>query len=289
MKATTDTEMKIAVLSGKGGTGKTLISVNLAAAAARAIYLDCDVEEPNGHLFLKPENIHKKEVRVLVPRVDKDLCDGCKKCVDFCAFNALAHTGKGLMIFDSICHSCGGCSLVCPRGALSEVERPVGQVEVGRSRDLLIYTGILNPGEVHSTTIIESLLREVQGSEELVIIDAAPGSACNAMESIKDADYVILVAEPSIFGRHNLAMVHELVEVFNKPLGVVLNKLRTGPNPSEDYCKEKGLRILGRLDFDYELGHLSSAGRVAARESESYRQIFGELLEEVVREAASHP
>ena len=123
--------MKIAVLSGKGGTGKTLVGVNLAAAAGKASYLDCDVEEPNGHLFFKPEGLETREIMVPVPRVDKELCDGCRKCVDFCAFNALAHTGRELMILDRICHSCGGCLLVCPQGALSEEDRAIGRVERG--------------------------------------------------------------------------------------------------------------------------------------------------------------
>lgn len=280
--------MKIAILSGKGGTGKTLISVNLAALAPKATYLDCDVEEPNGHLFLKPQLIEKKEIKVLVPRVDDGLCDGCKKCVDFCAFNALAHTGKRLMVFESICHSCGGCMLVCPQGALREVERRVGVLEKGRSGTVDIYTGILDPGEVHSTTIIDSLFDEVKEEDELVFIDAPPGSACNTMESIKSADYLILVAEPSVFGRHNLEMVHELALAFKKPLGVILNKTMEGENPSEDYAREKQLKILGRIPFDFELGELSSAGKLAIRESPSYRELFTRLLEEVLSEAATY-
>lgn len=280
--------MKIAILSGKGGTGKTLLSVNLAAAAKKAVYLDCDVEEPNGHLFLKPVDNKKKDINVLMPVVDNDLCDGCKKCVDFCAFNALAYAGGELMIFEKICHSCGGCKLVCPQGAISEKERSIGTVEKGVSDDIVIYTGMLDPGEASGTMIIESLLEEVKDDKGLVFIDAPPGSACVVMESIKDADYCVLVAEPSIFGAHNLEMVHELVELFKKPFGVVLNKCTEKENPSEKYCKENGIKILGKIPFSYELGGLTSAGKIAANENEEFGELFLALLKEVQSEATSH-
>lgn len=280
--------MKIAVLSGKGGTGKTLVSVNLAAAAGKASYLDCDVEEPNGHLFFKPEGIETRQVKVPVPRVDKELCDGCRKCVDFCTFNALAHTGKELMILDRICHSCGGCVLVCPQKALSEEYRVIGRVERGLWQDVEVHTGILNTGEAISTPILEDLMNQVRGLDGIVIIDAPPGSACNVMESIKEADYLLLVAEPSIFGLHNLEMVHELAQVFDKPFGVVLNKVTEQFNPSEQYCLDKKLRILAKIPFDFELGEISSNGGIAYNESPRFRLLFGDLLKEVLDEAAAN-
>lgn len=280
--------MKIAILSGKGGTGKTLVSVNFAAVAKNSIYLDCDVEEPNGHLFLKPKDTDQRDIKVLIPLVDEDLCDGCKKCVEFCAFNALAYTGRELMIFEKICHSCGGCKLVCPQGALSEKERVMGTLKKGQGDDVLVYTGILNPGEASGTKIIEALLEEVEDEKGLVFIDAPPGSACVVMESIKDADYCILVAEPSIFGAHNLEMVHELVELFKKPFGVILNKCTENENPSEDYCLEKGIKILGRIPFSYELGALTSAGKIAVKEDRHYHRLFSEILKEVQNEASPH-
>ncbi|NLY36773.1 MAG: AAA family ATPase [Tissierellia bacterium] len=280
--------MKIAVLSGKGGTGKTFLSVNLAAVAKKSIYLDCDVEEPNGYLFLKPVDEGKKDIKVLIPVVDEKLCNGCKKCVDFCAFNALAYTGRELMIFEKICHSCGGCKLVCPEKALSEKERAIGRVKKGRTGEILVYTGILNPGEASGTMIIDALLEEVKDEEGLVFIDAPPGSACVVMESIKDADYCILVAEPSIFGVHNLEMVHELVELFKKPFGVVLNKCTDGENPSEIYCLEKDIKVLGKIPFSYELGALTSAGEIVANKNKEYYKLFSALLKEVQDEAAAH-
>ena len=138
--------MKIAVLSGKGGTGKTLVSVNLAYSAKNSSYIDCDVEEPNGYLYLKPKIEMTKEVTVKIPEVDQQKCINCKKCVEFCNFNALAHTGEKLLIFDDICHSCGGCVIICPVDALTEIDKTVGRVEVGQSEHVSVFTGILNIG-----------------------------------------------------------------------------------------------------------------------------------------------
>jgi len=281
--------MRIAVLSGKGGTGKTLVSVNLAAAAGSSTYIDCDVEEPNGHLFFKPKAVQVEEITVGIPAVDNTLCNGCRKCVDFCKFNALAYVKDSLIIFEEICHSCGGCMMFCPVEALKETEKVIGTVENGMSDQVRVQTGILNPGEVSGVPIIKRLIGESnpESKEELTLIDCPPGSACVVMESIKDADYCILVAEPTLFGAHNLDMVHELVELFQKPFGVVLNKCIEGENPSEEYCVEKGIRILGRIPYDAELGKLNSNGEIAARESEKYNAIFSSLLK-TVRQEVQH-
>lgn len=276
--------MKVAVLSGKGGTGKTLLSVNMAAVAKNSKYIDCDVEEPNGHLFFKPKELDVEKVTVKVPIVDKELCNGCRKCVDFCKYNALAYINNKLIIFDDICHSCGGCVLFCPQNALSEIEKPIGVVQKGISENVNISSGILNMGESSGVPIIKELLKDVNQIESSVIIDCPPGSACIVMESIKDADYCILVAEPTIFGVHNLNMVYELVKLFNKPYGVVLNKCLDGVNPAEEFCIEKGIIILGKIPFDNELGKLNSNALIAARESIKYRDLFTELFQKAVKE-----
>ena len=202
--------MKVAILSGKGGTGKTLLSVNLAAAATESIYIDCDVEEPNGHLFFKPDDIQEEVISVKIPMVDDSLCTGCKQCVDFCKFNALAYAKK-LIIFEEVCHFCGGCMLVCPEKALTEKDKVIGKVQKGTSRQVEVFTGILNTGEVSGIPIIKKLLdKNRKERDKMTFIDCPPGSACVVMESIKDADYCILVAEPTLFGVHNLNMVYEL-------------------------------------------------------------------------------
>lgn len=278
--------MNIAVLSGKGGTGKTLISVNLAAAAKNSVYVDCDVEEPNGHLFFKPKDVREEKISVKIPVVENKLCNGCRKCVDFCKYNALAYIKDRLIIFDDICHSCGGCTMLCPEKALTEEYKAIGKLQKGISDDVKVYTGILNTGEASGIPIIKRLLDDSrEASENITLIDCPPGSACIVMESIKDADYCVLVAEPTLFGVHNLNMVYELVKLFNKPFGVVLNKCLEGENLAEKFCLENNIRILGRIPFDSELGELNSNAEIAVRKNEKYRELFSELLTAVTKEA----
>ncbi len=277
--------MRIAVLSGKGGTGKTLVSVNLAAAATISTYIDCDVEEPNGHLFFKPEDIQEGEISVKIPKVNNELCNGCRKCVDFCNFNALAYIKNKLIVFDEICHSCGGCIILCPEKALTEKEKVIGKVQKGTSDQVSIYTGILNTGEASGIPIIKKLLNENSlETRKMVLIDCPPGSACVVMESIKDADYCVLVAEPTLFGVHNLEMVYELVKLFDKPFGVVLNKCLKEENPAEKFCLENNIKILGRIPFDNSLGMLNSNAEIAVREDEKYKALFSDILDTVIKE-----
>lgn len=276
--------MKIAVLSGKGGTGKTLVSVNMAAAVKKSTYIDCDVEEPNGHLFFKPEKIQAEEILVKIPLVDEKLCKGCRKCVEFCKYNALAHINKQLIIFDEVCHSCGGCISFCPEKALTAREKFIGEVQKGVSEDVTVITGILNTGIASGIPIIKRLLSYTKEVEGFTFIDCPPGSACIVMESIKNADYCILVAEPTLFGAHNLAMVYKLVKLFNKPHGVVLNKCLEGSNPSEEFCLENGIKILDKIPFDNNLGKLNSNALIAVREAKKYRDLFARLLQTVTKE-----
>lgn len=277
--------MRIAVLSGKGGTGKTLVSVNLAAVTKDSIYIDCDVEEPNGHLFFKPENVREEEISIKIPDVDNDLCSGCRQCVDFCKFNALAYIKDKLIVFDEVCHSCDGCVMLCPERALAEKEKVIGRVQKGTSGDVSVNTGILNTGEASGVPIIKNLLDGNKDiSDAAVFIDCPPGSACIVMESIKDADYCVLVAEPTLFGVHNLNMVYELVRLFGKQYGAVLNKCLEGENPAEKFCLEKNIKILGRIPFDNELGLLNSNAEIAVRENRKYKAIFLDLLDAVIKE-----
>ena len=171
--------MKIAVLSGKGGTGKTLVSVNLAVEAKESTYIDCDVEEPNGHLFFKPDDIQEEEIKVKIPIVDDKLCNGCRKCVDFCKFNALAYINSKLIVFEEVCHSCDGCTIICPEKAITEKEKVIGKVQKGISDKVLVYTGMMNTGEASGIPIIKKLLDEnKQDKNKLIFIDCPPGSAC---------------------------------------------------------------------------------------------------------------
>ena len=270
--------MKVAVLSGKGGTGKTLVSVNLAAVAADAAYVDCDVEEPNGHLFLKPKNLETIQVTVPVPEVDESVCNGCRVCVDFCKFNALAFIKNKPVLFPEVCHSCGGCVILCPQKAMTEKPKEVGYVHQGISGRVRFYAGTMKTGETSGVPILCELFKLTKKEEGLSIFDCPPGSACMVMESIKDADYCVLVAEPTLFGTHNLNMVHELVKVLKKPFGVVLNKCTEDENPSEVFCFENSITILGKIPFDYKLGSLNSDGLIVAQELPAYRDLFERLL-----------
>jgi len=281
--ATERIEMRVAVLSGKGGAGKTMLSVNLAVAAGHSVYLDCDVEEPNGYLFFRLEDAEEEAVTVPVPWVDPAVCNGCRECVRFCRFHALAYSGDGLMVFKEMCHSCGGCSMICPEDAITERPRGIGVIESGRSGDVTVRVGRMNVGEAAGLPIIRRLLdgTVAEGTGD-VFIDCPPGSACTVMESIRDADFCVLVSEPTIFGARNLEMAAELVRTFGKPCGAVLNKRLEGEkDPSEEYCLQSGIPILGRIPYDPELGRLCSKGLIASREDNRFLCIFTELYESI--------
>lgn len=272
--------MQVAVLSGKGGTGKTFISVNLACTAENAVYVDCDVEEPNGHLFLKPDITDKQPINVNVPDWDESKCTACRKCVNFCRYNALAMIKNKLYVFNEVCHSCGGCMLLCPQKAISEMSREIGFVETGKSNEVTVLTGCLNTGEVSGVPVIKALLQKIDESKD-IIIDCPPGSACVVMESIKKADYCILVAEPTLFGVHNFQMVYELVKQFKKPYGAVLNKSLENNNPARKFCEENNIPVLAEFRYDEQLAKINSDGLIAVREFEDYAEKFRQLLSAV--------
>ena len=270
--------MKIACLSGKGGAGKTLTAVNLAAAAGRATYIDCDVEEPNGRLFWKPEQVRSRPVCTLLPEFDPEKCTGCKACVEICRFHALIYIREKPMVFSEVCHSCGGCALVCPTGAVTERPRPIGKLEIGLSGQVRVVTGILEPGEASGVPVIRAALEEAEG---LTVIDCPPGSACGVMESIMNADYCLLVAEPTAFGFHNVQMVYELVSLLGKRCGVVINKEERPYEPLETFCREQELPILARIPYDPEIAALAAGGEIVSRKSERLRALFSGILEQI--------
>ena len=276
--------MKIAFLSGKGGTGKTLVSVNLACVAERCSYVDCDVEEPNGHLFLEPASPVRTDVSVSVPVIDPNKCLGCRVCVQFCRFGALAFVNGKPLLTQSVCHSCGGCAYLCPAEAISESPRAIGAIERGRSGEIDVRTGILNPGEVSGVPIIRELLAGIDADDPLTLIDCPPGAACAVMECVREADLCVLVAEPTRYGAHNLGMVDELCEAFLKPRVAVLNKcMEDVDNPSEAYCRERKIPIVSLIPFDEELGRLSSVGVPAATRLPWVKAQFKELLDRLTK------
>ena len=273
--------MRVAVLSGKGGAGKTLVAVNLAAAAGKAVYVDCDVEEPNGRLFLRPQETETSPVTVPVPVFDQSLCDGCRKCVDFCHFNALFFAKNRPMILPDVCHGCGGCAFVCPRKAVSETTREVGVVETGRQGDIQVITGVLHTGEASPVPVIRSALRMAASGKEFTIIDCPPGGSCSVMESISAADRCILVTEPTAFAFHNFKMVHQLASLLGKPCGVVINKAEGPYPPLEEYCAQAGLPVLASVPYSRQTAAACAKGIIASRTDAGLAKAFEGLLEQM--------
>lgn len=276
--------MKIAVLSGKGGAGKTLVACGLACAAGRATYIDCDVEEPNGRLFFEPENVVSLPVTKKMPAFDRGRCTGCRRCVERCRFNALVLVKGAPMLFDEVCHSCGVCAYVCPEGAVEETEREVGSVETGMSGYIKAVTGELKLGEATGVPVIAAALEEA-GDAETVIIDCPPGSACPVMEAARGADCCVLVTEPTAFGLHDLRLVAELMRVLKKPCGVVVNKAGTEYPELERWLEAEGLPVLARIPYSAKLAAAGARGALAYREDGEVRCIFDALLSRIRKEA----
>jgi MinD superfamily P-loop ATPase len=274
--------MNISVLSGKGGTGKTFLSVNLSYLTKNSVYVDCDVEEPNGLLYYKINNLKEESVYNKIPVVNHDLCIGCRKCTDFCKFNALAFIKGKVKIYADLCHSCGGCSLVCPEKAITEIDHSIGLIKHGIYEDIEVFSGELRVGEESGVPIIKELLNKASKLNKTVFIDSPPGNGCTVMESISDSDYCILVAEPSIFGLHNLNMVYNLAKVFNKKIGLVINKANDN-QIIQDFAIKNGINIIGIIPMDFELGKLNSNGEIVSK-NEKYKHLFTNILTTVFKE-----
>lgn len=269
--------MRISVLSGKGGTGKTTVATNLAKTLEYT-YIDCDVEEPNGFIFLKPRILDSKEVNVLVPAVSYDRCTLCGECVRACQFNALANTGKEIVIFEKLCHSCGACSLVCPENAVEEVPRIIGKIDTGKHNEITCIRGVLNIGEPMSGPIISEV--KSMGSGDNAILDCSPGSSCNVVKAIKDTDYAILVTEPTEFGLHDLKIAVELVIKMGIPYGVIINRGDEYCHLIEGYCDENNIQLLGNIPFDRRIAKLYSEGRLLV-DDERYKKVFTEIAQSI--------
>ncbi len=270
--------MVVAVLSGKGGVGKTFISVNLAYYLKNSAYLDCDVEEPNGQEYFVAE-YNEEVVEVDIPFIDHNKCKLCGKCADFCRFNALALILDKVRLFPQLCHSCGGCKLVCPENAITETKKVIGIVKQAEYEGHKIISGILNIKEETGVKIISKIIEKSKSIKENVIIDCPPGNGCSVMESIRDADFCILVAEPTIFGLHNLEMVHNLTKVFNKKSGIVINKADDSMM-IENYANKNDIPILTKIPFDKSMGLLNSNGEIIVKNIK-YQSYFEEISKKI--------
>ena len=276
--------MILAVASGKGGTGKTTVATNLAWTAARnagrVMYLDCDVEEPNGHIFLKPAIERKYVVETLVPEVDEGKCTACGEYREICQYSAIALLGKTVLTFPNLCHSCGGCSLVCPTGAITEVGREIGTIEEGVADGVRFVHGLLNVGEAMSPPLIRQVKKKLP-EEGLAIIDAPPGTSCPVIEAVKGADYVVLVTEPTPFGLNDLVLAVEMLRVLKLPFGVAVNRADVGDDAVFDYCRSRAIDVIVRIPNDRRIAETYSRGQLAAQALPEYAEVFSSLLEVV--------
>ncbi len=273
--------MIISVASGKGGTGKTTISVNMALALGAGIeLLDCDVEEPNAHLFLKPEITRSERVEVPVPLVDLAKCTFCRKCSDICRFNALAVVGKKVLVFQELCHSCGGCKAVCPEGAITETGRELGMINFGKSGEIPFINGQLRVGEAMSPPLIKRV-RAAADPRLITIIDAPPGTSCPVIAAMNGADFILMVTEPTPFGLHDLKLAVEAVRLLGIPCGLVVNRADIGDRKVFDYAESEKLPVLLTIPFDRRIAEAYSRGKNIVEEFPEWRERFRELFHSI--------
>ncbi|MGQ9524118.1 MAG: ATP-binding protein [Armatimonadota bacterium] len=270
----------ISVASGKGGTGKTTVALGLALALEECTLIDCDVEAPNCHLFLRRQAPNIRAVTVPVPAWNSELCNRCGECTRVCMFNALALAGQRIMIFPKLCHGCGACTMVCPQGAIIEVARPVGVVETERSGDISLITGRLNVGETVSTPVIRAA-RKAGAHGRIVIIDSAPGTSCSMVEAVKGCDLCVLVAEPTPFGVHDLHMAVETVRSLGVRAVVVVNRSENGGDSIEAFCRKLNLQIVGRLPFHRKAAEAYARGIHPAEAIPAFREAFRALADQL--------
>jgi MinD superfamily P-loop ATPase len=274
----------VTVASGKGGTGKTTVAVNLALSLNNPNLFDCDVEEPNVHTLLHPKDIVTEDVSVPTPRVNEDLCTLCGKCSDFCQFNAIFVGKTKVLVFDKICHSCGGCAIVCPESAISEYARVVGEIKTSQVDGLQLASGELKIGEPMAVPVIKAVKERIVRNE-VNILDAPPGTSCTVIETVQESDYVVLVTEPTPFGLHDLMMTVDVVDRLGVPYGVVINRSTIGNEDTAKFLREKGIPILMEIPFDREIAELYSKGIPFVKVIPTYRVKFQEMMrniEEVV-------
>jgi MinD superfamily P-loop ATPase len=268
--------MNITIASGKGGTGKTTVAINLALSLENVQLLDCDVEEPDSHIFLGMKLEKEEDVYIPVPKIDKDKCTFCGKCSDFCQYNALAVVPNDILFFPELCHGCGGCTLICPEDAITEEKRIIGIIERGLNNDLEFYHGLLNIGEPMATPLVKAVKNKIDDNK-ITIIDSPPGTSCPVIESIKDTDYCILVTEPTPFGLYDLKLAVEVVRKLKVPFGVLINQEGIGDKGVEKYCKEEEIPIIMKIPHDKKIAKLYSKGIPFVKKMKDWEDKFIEL------------
>jgi MinD superfamily P-loop ATPase len=272
------------VASGKGGTGKTTVATNLAWVAAQdeksVAYLDCDVEEPNGQIFLKPVIDWQKPVTVTVPAVDPMVCDLCGQCGEICRFSAIVCAGKKVLVFPQLCHSCGGCELVCPLAAVTEIPRSIATLSAGHTGPIRYLQGLLDIGEALSPPVIRAVKAQAPEAD-FVVVDAPPGSACPVVEAIRGCDLVLLVTEPTPFGLHDLELAIETVRSVGIPCMVVVNRSGLNGSATGDFCRLHNVEIVAEIPDSRRVAESYSRGELSSETDAEIRNRFRALLTEI--------
>ncbi len=287
--------MRIVVASGKGGTGKTTVSTSLAQVAAEAYsvrFLDCDVEAPNAALFLHPALATQREVGILVPRVDTQACTHCGKCAEVCQFHAIAVVGQTVLVFDDLCHGCGSCTLICPEQAISEQLSVIGVIDTGLTPEGIAFAqGVMNVGQAMGVPILRELKKWTPEAmpatcdaprQPLEIRDAPPGASCPVVETMRGAEFVLFVTEPTPFGLHDLKQVAAIAREFDLPAGVVINRDGIGDDAIDTYCAVQNLPILLRIPLERRIAEALASGQTLVDAAPEYRTLFKDLLERIV-------
>jgi len=273
--------VKLAIASGKGGTGKTTVATNLAVTLARhgqtLAYVDCDVEAPNGHLFLKPDVARENPVGRFVPRVDQERCLHCGDCARICRFNAILCLTDRTLVYAELCHSCGGCALVCPSRAITEESHPMGEVKTGAAVKVQFVSGTLNVGEAASPPVIRAA-KQAAPPADWTILDAPPGTACPMIETVRDCDYVVLVTEPTPFGLHDLRLALDVAKTLKLPCGVVVNRAQPRMTETRELCESARVPILAEIPDALAIAKAYSQGQLAVEAVPGLQRIFGQLL-----------
>ena len=276
--------MIISVASGKGGTGKTLVATSLALSLrgrAKVQLLDCDVEEPNDHIFLRYLAIKQSQpVFLPIPKIDETKCTYCGKCAEVCAYSAIAVIKKKVLVFPELCHGCGACSYLCPESAISEEGKQIGVVEIGNSEDLDFVQGRLAIGEIAAPFVIREVKKYVDPAGT-VIMDIPPGTSCPVVEAVKDSDFCLLVTEPTPFGLNDLSLAVEVVRKLGITCGVVINRVGVGDEKVDSYCHEQGIPILLKIPLDRKIATLYSKGIPLIQGMPEWRNAFQRLFQDI--------